>query len=198
MSIKYHIQELPQMRQGEQAQYPVPEVYTQFDNSKMVERIATEAGMREGAVISTLNALPKALKAYLLEGHSCRIDGIGTFSLSLEFDSNRNVSIKRLNLKADPEFMQSLQDEASFELSCPDVVKVARSKGRGDEHYALLDKWLDTHGQITLQEYANLTGTSVATASRELKSFSANPEYGILSIGPKHNRCWVRNIPSLE
>ena len=91
-----------------------------------------------------------------------------------------------------------LQDEACFELSRPDVVKVARSKGRGDEHYALLDKWLDTHGQITLQEYANLTGTSVATASRELKSFSANPEYGILSIGSRHNRCWVRNIPPLE
>ena len=194
MPIKYHVQQLPQMRQGEQAQYPVPETYTQFDNKRMVARIAMESGIQDGAILGTLNGLPKALKAFLLEGHSCKIDGLGTFSLSLEFDKNRQVSIKRLNLKIDQEFMQELQKEAEFVMSTPDVVQAAPSKGHRDEHFALLAKWLDHHTQITLQEYANLINVSTATASRELNYFASNSQYGITGSGPTNRKCWIKTL----
>lgn len=192
MSIKYHIQELPRMRQGEQALYPVPEVYTQFDNHMMVERIALESGVRSGSILGTLDALPKSLKTFLLEGHSCRIDGLGTFSLSLGIDNNGRVFPKRLNLKIDPAFMKELREEAVFELSRPDVVRAAGSKGHRDEHFALLVGWLKNHDRITLQKYADLVHVSVATASRELNYFASSPDYCIKTVGSGNRKFWTR------
>lgn len=192
MAIRYHIQELPDMRDGEQAQFPVYETYNQFDNKAMTDRIALESGIQKGAVLGTLSALPSALKNFLLEGHSCKIDGFGTFSLSLTFDKNKQVRVKGLNIKIATEFMQMLQKEAEFELSQSEVVRVSASKGHRDEHFALLDKWLDKHSQITLQEYANLTGVSTASASRELRYFCDNADYNLTSTGHSNRKFWTR------
>ena len=192
MSLNYHIQELPQMRGEEQRIFPKLETYSVFDNEKMVERIALESGLQEGAVMAVLNALPKALKNILLEGHTCKLDGIGTFSVSLTFDSEKEVTINRLNLKVDTNFMDELRKEAEFEKVQPEVVPVKPSKGRIDEHVALVHEWLQTHPFITLQEYANLVEVSYTTASRELKAICQNPVFGITSKGKKQTKVWVK------
>ena len=192
MAIKYHVQELPNMRAGEQAQFPMFETYSLFGNKAMVSRIAMESGIPKGAVMGTLEALPRSLKTYLLEGHSCRIDGLGTFSLSLTFDKHGQVRVKGLNLKVCPEFLRELKEEAEFELSQSEIVNVTPSKGHRDEHYALLEAWLRTHSQITLTEYANLAGVSVATASRELNYFCNTAGYGVSACGYRNRKVWVR------
>ena len=92
MAINYHIQELPDMHNGKQKLFPKAETYTAFNNRKMVKRIALESGLQEGAVLAVLDALPKALKNILLEGHTCKIDGLGTFSLSLSFNEEGRVT----------------------------------------------------------------------------------------------------------
>lgn len=193
MSLNYHIQELPQMRGEEQRIFPKLETYSVFDNEKMVERIALESGLQEGTVMAVLNALPKALKNILLEGHTCKLDGIGTFSVSLTFDSEKEVTINRLNLKVDTNFMDELRKEAEFEKVQPEVVPVKPSKGRIDEHVSLVHEWLQTHPFITLQEYANLVEVSYTTASRELKAICQNPSFGITSKGKKQTKVWVKS-----
>ena len=192
MSLNYHIQELPKMRGEEQRTFPKLETYSVFDNEKMVERIALEAGLQEGAVMAVLNALPKALKNILLEGHTCKLNGIGTFSLSLTFDKNKEVCINKLNLKIDNDFMEELHREAEFEKVQEEVVAIKPSKGHLDEHAALARKWLETHPFITLLEYAQLVGVSYTTASRELKTICQNPNFGITSKGKKQNKIWVK------
>lgn len=192
MSLNYHIQELPKMRGEEQRVFPKLETYNMFDNEKMVERIALESGLQEGAVMAVLNALPKALKNILLEGHTCKLDGIGSFSLSLTFDDEKEVTIKKLNLKVDTDFMEELRREAEFEKVQQEVVMVKPSKGRIEEHAALACEWLETHPFITLQEYAYLAGVSTTTASRELKFICQNPRFGIASKGYKQNKVWVK------
>lgn len=192
MALNYHIQELPKMRDEKQLTFPKLETYNAFDNKKMMERIALESGLQEGAVMAVLNALPKALKNILLEGHTCKLDGIGTFSLSLTFDDEKEVAINRLNLKVDTEFMEELRNEATFVMSQQDIVAVKESKGCLDEHAALVMKWLETHPFITHQEYANLTGVSSSTASRELKAICQNPSYGITSRGERAKKIWIK------
>lgn len=174
--LNYHIQELPNLRQdSEEKVFPKLDAYSQFGNKKMIERIAMEAGVHEGVVMATLDALPRALKNILLEGHSYKIDGLGTFSLSLAFcpsdehsperQGESRVGISRLNLKVDADFMRGLRKEAQFTKTDSKIVAVRPSKGHIEEHLRLAIKWFDTHTTLTLQEYANLAGVSASTAS---------------------------------
>ena len=201
--LNYHIQELPNLRQdSEEKVFPKLDTYSQFGNKKMIERIAMEAGVHEGVVMATLDALPRALKNILLEGHSCKIDGLGTFSLSLAFcpsdehyperQGESRVGISRLNLKVDADFMRGLRKEAQFTKTDSKIVAVRPSKGHIEEHLRLAIKWFDTHTTLTLQEYANLAGVSASTASRELKMITANPNSGIISQGQGNRKVWVK------
>ena len=193
MSLKYHIQELPALQEGGRKLYPRLERHSLFGNDRIVERIALESGVRDASVAAVLGALPDALTAFLLEGHTVQIDGFGTFSLSLTSDSQGEPVVSRLNLKPAPELIGRLRSEASFEKSTPEVVAVSRAKGHFEEHQALLRSWMRKHRSITLQEYANLTGISASSASRELKRISSNPANRIVPTGPTVNRCWVRS-----
>ena len=193
MPLNYHIQEMPSdMYGGEQKLYPKVETYTVFDNEKMMQQIAVQSGLQEGVVMAVLKALPGTLKRILLEGHTCKIDGFGTFSVSLSYDAGGAVGISRLNLKTDPDFLTKLREEAELVKVQTGVVKVARSKGNLQKHYELLAKWLEKHAGITLQEYANLVGVSTSTASRELKKLCADRRYAIASKGSGAWKMWVR------
>ncbi len=190
MSLKYHIQELPDLHGGERKLYPKLERYSSFGNDKIVERISLESGIRESSVAAVLDSLPDALTAFLLEGHTVKIDGFGTFSLSLTSNRQGEPVISRLNLRSDPEFIDRLRGEASFEKSKPEVVAVSCAKDHFEEHLALLRGWMQTHRSITLQEYANLAGISASSASRELRRICKDPSNHIAPSGPTVNRCW--------
>ena len=193
MAINYHIQELPDMHNGKQKLFPKAETYSTFNNKKMVKRIALESGLQEGAVLAVLDALPKALKNILLEGHTCKIDGFGTFSLSLSFNEDGRVGINRMNLKVDSNLIGELREEAQFNKVQSDVVLVASSKRDFAKHVELLSEWLTLHESITLQEYANLIRTSTSTASRELKKICAIEESKITSSGIGARKIWVKS-----
>ncbi|MCQ2329164.1 MAG: hypothetical protein MJZ93_01230 [Paludibacteraceae bacterium] len=201
--LNYHIQELPDLQQdSEDIVFPKLDSYSQFDNKKMIRRIAMEAGVKEGVVMATLIALPHALKNILLEGHTCKIDGLGTFSLSLAFEpktnedgtnesNHRKVMINRLNLKVDSAFLSELREEAQFDWKDSRIVAVSSSKGQLEEHLRLAIKWFDTHPTLTLQEYAKLIGISRSAASRELKRITGNPDSGISTQGQGNRKVWV-------
>lgn len=190
--LNYYIQELPNMHDGDGKVFPKLSTYNQFDNKKMIKRIAMEAGINEGVVMATLDAIPKALKNILLEGHTCKIDGLGTFSLSLSFDGNEQPQVNRLNLKVDPAFMSELREEAQFTKTNSEVVSVKASKGHLEEHLELALQWLNDHQFLTLQDYANLTGVSTSTASRELKQITDNPDSAITTEGKGNRKVWIK------
>ena len=167
--LNYHIQELPDLHEGDQTLFPKLTTYSQFAGRKMIKRIAMEAGVHEGVVMVTLDALPRALKSILLEGHTCKIDSLGIFSLSLSFKPSNSsnpsnlsntsnnpvpeqsrktnssnhpeVMISRLNLKVDPTFMKELREEARFTRTDSNVVAIKPSKGHLEEHLHLLLDW---------------------------------------------------------
>lgn len=203
--LNYHIQELPDLHEGEdgfgkltnRTLFPKLTTYSQFAGRKMIRRIAMEAGVHEGVVMATLDALPRALKSILLEGHTCKIDSLGIFSLSLSFGQSQQPQISRLNLKVDPTFMKELREEARFTRTDSNVVAVNPSKGHLEEHLHLLLDWFNTrtsnsrpHPCITLQEYATLTRVSCSTASRELKQITSHPEWGIITEGNGNRKVW--------
>lgn len=60
-----------------------PEIYTQIDHAAIVAYAAKAAGIHESDMLTTLEALVDAFSYYICNGHSFKLDGIGTFSLSL-------------------------------------------------------------------------------------------------------------------
>lgn len=196
MALNYHLQELSNLHYVTKKHIPKLETYTIFDNKKMVKRIALESGLQEGAVMAVLDALPKALKDILLEGHTCKIDGLGTFSLSLTFDDDEKVGVNHLNLKIDRTFIKELREDAELVMTQSKIVPIVSSKNHIEEHLKELQTWFQTHNSITLQEYANLNGLSRSTASRELKQISSDPANGIAVVGNATRKVWVRQNAS--
>lgn len=192
MAINYHWQQLPDMRDGESKPYPKLETYSAFGNEKMVERISEFSGMKGGIIKAVISSLPEAMKEVLLQGHTCRIDGLGTFSLSLTTNENGEVEIGRVNLKVEPSFLKALRDEAEFQLVQSEVVTVGNSKGKLEDHLTILNDWLDKHDDILLIEYAQLVQVSNTTASRELKLLCDDPSTGIYAFGHSNRKVWKR------
>ena len=60
-----------------------PDIYTQIEHAAVVTYAAKAAGIHESDMLATLEALVDAFSYYVCNGHSFKLDGVGTFSLSL-------------------------------------------------------------------------------------------------------------------
>lgn len=191
MSINYQIQELPDALEGERRTYPRPLTYTQFGHKKMASRIAMESGVQRGVVEAVLTGLPDAIKNILLEGHTVKINGLGTFSLSLAFQGNE-VTISRLNFKPDPNLLQTLRTKADLIKVEKDTIPISRTKDKLEVHTRLAMQHLAIHPVLFLQDFANLIHASTSTASRQLHKISSLPDSPITHIGTGNRTVWVK------
>lgn len=69
---------------GQNIYVPRPNIYSTIELSSIVEYASRAAGIEQSAMIQTLDALKDAFSYYLCNGHSFKIDGVGTFSLSMD------------------------------------------------------------------------------------------------------------------
>ena len=204
--LKYVLQELPQMQDGQKSVYPKLLVYNQIGNEKIVDAFQKFAQMQPGPVTGVLRALPEILQRYLTEGHTVKIDGLGTFSLSLEFDDEkpaeitgkgeetgyRHVRVKSINFNPDREFLHSVQAEAEMERAETDVRRLEKSPYTREERLQRALNHLRTHSFITLNEYANMNGLKRTAASLELNSLAEDPASGIKANGAAPHKVWVK------
>ena len=66
--------------------FPKMQVYTEFDNDKVVELINTYSpAFSKGTIKGVLDTLATVMKNVLPMGHTLKIDNLGVFSLALEF-----------------------------------------------------------------------------------------------------------------
>lgn len=219
MSINYQIQELPDALEGERRTYPRPLTYNQFGHKKMASRIAMESGVQQGVVEAVLTGLPDAIKNILLEGHTVKINGLGTFSLSLAFkngnddflrqdlgklslttssdddnlaDSRPHVTINRLNFKPDPNLLQTLRTEADLIKVEKDTIPISCTTDKLEAHTQLAMQHLAIHPVLFLQDFANLIHASTSTASRQLHRICSLPDSPITPIGTGNRTVWVK------
>lgn len=198
MSINYQIQELPDALEGERRTYPRPLTYNQFGHKKMASRIAMESGVQRGVVEAVLTGLPDAIKHILLEGHTVKINGLGTFSLSLAFkndnlaDSHPHVTINRLNFKPDPNLLQTIRTEADFIRVEKDTIPISHTTDKLEARTQLAMQHLAIYPVLFLQDFANLIHASTSTASRQLHKICSLPDSPITPIGTGNRTVWVK------
>ena len=92
--VNYVIQEmLGELNGGMRLVYPRIQTYSQIDDEKTIWKMAENCSVPKGQVLAVFSALADTLLQFLAEGHTVRVAGRGTFSISLEFDDGKaNVS----------------------------------------------------------------------------------------------------------
>jgi len=207
----YIIKEMPEgMGNGKKGRiFPKMQVYTEFDYDKVVELVHVNSpAFSEATVRGVIDTLAVVMKSYLPLGHTMKIDKLGVFSLSLEFDDNEteaagkqeaqnaeakkkyhHVRVKGVNFKVDKSLVDDINSENTFERvsgnsSSPSPYTLEERLQRALHH-------IYKHGFITLQEYANLNRLSYSTASRELAKLIADPHSGIKAKGAGSHKVWV-------
>ena len=84
---------------------PVTKTVSTYDAKRLAKDIEKESTVSQTDVMAVLNAIPNVMTRYLAEGHSVKLDGIGSFHLTFEckktgVDTPEEVSIDQVtNIK---------------------------------------------------------------------------------------------------
>ena len=196
---KYVVKELPkEMTDGKKVLFPKIQTYTQHDFETVLKHMKTYGGsFSEGTMRGVIDALVETMKAWMPMGHSIKIDGLGTFSLSLGFDDSgesskyRHVSIKGINFKPDAELLAEMNRENTFEKGDTEVQVPKRCEMSRDERLAKAKSIIKSNGYMTLTDYALATDQSRTKASRDLAELISDPSSGITTRGSHSHKVWI-------
>lgn len=204
----YILQEMPiRQEDGKKRVYPRIQVYSRFDYEQVLERMSGYPGSPgKGALMSAFDMLRQMLVASLPEGHTIKIDGLGTFSLSLEFDDQkpnekmsdednmayRHVRIKDVNFKVEPDLLLALNKNAEFTRSELGVRSPSKPSCDREKRIEKAFYHIGKYGFLSLADYVNITGLSRTAASRELRSFEEMTDVPIKGSGVPPHKVWVK------
>ena len=204
----YILQEMPiRQEDGKKRVYPRIQVYSRFDYEQVLERMSGYPGSPgKGALMSAFDMLRQMLVASLPEGHTIKIDGLGTFSLSLEFDDQkpnekmsdednmayRHVRIKDVNFKVEPDLLLALNKNAEFTRSELGVRSPSKPSCDREKRIEKALDHIGKYGFLSLADYVNITGLSRTATSRELRSFEEMTDVPIKGSGVPPHKVWVK------
>ena len=155
----YVLQEMSEeMGDGKKKVYPRMQTYSLHDFDTVIRHMRDYSGsFSEGTIRGVLDALVTTMKSWMPLGHNIKIDGLGVFSLSLGFDMStpseaeaakkqksgnaddepkskyRHVCISGINFKPDPQLLQQMNREATFERTETDIVVPRKVSDSRDE-----------------------------------------------------------------
>lgn len=216
----YILQELPQgMSDGKKVVFPRIDNYDLLDYRKVLEEIhKRDTTIQKGTIRSVLDALAQMMITWLPEGHSMKIDGLGVFSLSLEFDtstpseneiakqqkkgaakddqktSHRHVRIKKINFKPDAKLIAEMNKNSNFERATPEVITPNKEVYSLKERIDIALGIIKEKGFMTLPDYTNATKQSRSSASNDLKKIVNSPDSPIGVQGSHSHKVWVKKV----
>ena len=209
----YVLQEMPNgMGNGECALFPKLQVYSMYDNDKVVKMIHSYSpSFSEGVIRGVLDGLRTALMSALPNGHSVKVDGLGVFSLSLGFDETqdegeaeeattskrkkkekyRHVCADRIKFKVDAGLIKDINRENVFERDKSGIKRSKKTDTTLEQRRQQALLLIQKRGYFTLDDYARANGLSRSMASRDLKQLTSAPTSGIAERGSHSHKVWV-------
>ena len=190
-------------------------VSSRHDYEQVIHNMRVYAnGIGEGIIRAVFDALTQTMISWMPLGHTMKIDGLGVFSLSLEFDTStasekaekliqeiddeadpklkyRHVRIKSINFKPDPDLLNNMNKEATFDRVGVDVEVQKTSPYSRAERVAKAKAIIGELGYMTLTDYAIATRQSKSAASKDLKKMVADPDSCITTRGHHSHKIWI-------
>lgn len=192
---------------GRKRLYPRIADLRAMNHEDLVQDISHTTGMGRAAVTGVLSVLAERMAAWMSQGYSVKIDGLGRFTPSLamrqehealESDTehgHRNaasIEVARVNFKADRHLIHDIDRQADLERSVHhSTIHPRPSALSQDERWALLVDYLQQHGFVTCQEYATLTGLSRTRATEELRALAHAQDSPLQGRGRAPHRMYV-------
>lgn len=205
---KYKLQEMPDMDEsGKRKVYPKMVINRTLSTEELVEKMklyhrAFSPSVIEGVVMDLEDMLVEVLSM----GYNVKLDGIGTFSLSLGFEDEkpteiqgeadkmlyRKVGVKGVNFKADPELVKKIHRETDLERDMSGVTVLKKKLYTREERIARALELIERNGYITLTDYASINNQNRNAASKELKEITSDKTSPIDWRGNGTHKVWVK------
>lgn len=205
---KYKLQEMPDVRQtGERRVYPKLDAYRLLDAEEFIEKMHSyDRAISPSVIRAVLMNLSDTLKKMLSQGYTVKVDELGTFSLSLDFDDEkpkvmqqtddkmayRHVTVKNVNFKVDPSLLKDLRYETELEREMSGVKVIKKQLFTLEQRIERALAVIERDGFIGLTDYAAINNLSRTSASQELKLICANPEGPLETKGRGSHKVWVK------
>ena len=186
--------------------YPQVVINRLMTTEDLVERMQNNTRLGSAVIHATLLSLGENIATLLESGFSVKIDNFGTFSLALGFADKkgnklededdkmnyRRVMVKNITFKPESDLIFKINKNIRLERHVPGVVKSESDSFTPEERRLRAIDFIDRHGQITLQEYANLNNISRSKASRELNKLEGIEGSGIRGYGNAPHKVWKK------
>ena len=207
---KYKLQEMYDVRQtGERRVYPKLDAYRLLDAEEFIEKMHSyDRAISPSVIRAVLMNLSDTLKRMLSQGYTVKVDELGTFSLSLDFDDDkpkvmqqaddkmayRHVTVKNVNFKVDPSLLNDLRYETELEREMSGVKVIKKQLFTLEQRIERALAVIERDGFIGLTDYAAINNLSRTSASRELKLICADPEGALDTKGRGSHKVWVKRV----
>ena len=186
--------------------YPQVVINRLMTTEDLVERMQNNTRLGSAVIHATLLSLGENIATLLDSGFSVKIDNFGTFSLSLGFADKkgnklededdkmnyRRVMVKNITFRPESDLIFNINKNIRLERHVPGVVKSESDSFTPEERRLRAIDFIERHGQITLQEYANLNNISRSKASRELNKLEDIEGSGIRGYGNAPHKVWKK------
>ena len=186
--------------------YPQVVINRLMTTEDLVERMQNNTRLGSAVIHATLLSLGENIATLLESGFSVKIDNFGTFSLALGFADKkgnklededdkmnyRRVMVKNITFKPESDLIFNINKNSRLERHVPGVVKSESDSFTPEERRLRAIDFIERHGQITLQEYANLNNISRSKASRELNKLEDIEGSGIRGYGNAPHKVWKK------
>lgn len=203
----YKLQEMPDVQnKGKKRVYPKLVVNRQLNTKEFIEKMHfRNRAISPSVTMAVLTDIADYLGEMLSMGYTVKLDGLGTFSLSLDFDDEkskeltsdddkmlyRKVTVKDVNFKSDSELVKYVNQKIDLEREPGGVTRLYKKKYTLEERIQRGKDWLKEHVFFTLQDYANLNNLSRTTASLELKKLTTGPDAPFDYTGRGSHKIWT-------
>ena len=207
---KYKLQEMYDVRQtGERRVYPKLDAYRLLDAEEFIEKMHSyDRAISPSVIRAVLMNLSDTLKRMLSLGYTVKVDELGTFSLSLDFDDDkpkvmqqaddkmayRHVTVKNVNFKVDPSLLKDLRYETELEREMSGVKVIKKQLFTLEQRIERALAVIERDGFIGLTDYAAINNLSRTSASQELKQICADPDGSLEAKGRGSHKVWVKKI----
>lgn len=204
---RYIMEEMPDIRKtGERITYPKFARIDAAGMKELAQRVGLASGFSPGDIEGVWLQTSIEMARLMAEGHSVKINGIGTFTPALalykdkereeaeEGSTHRNarsIYVGGVNFRVDRTMIRNLNENCRLERASWKRQRSSK-KYTPEQRLALAVKFLEEHPFLTVRDYRRLTGLLQTAATNELKQWGSQPGSGIGIEGRGAHRVYIK------
>lgn len=192
--------------EGKKVMYPMMKLRGNVDLDAMVQSMTYASAFSPGDIVGIVRSLAQAIACEMAEGHSVKIDGLGTFTPALglrkgaeresgkEGEPKRNatsICLNGIHFKPSRELLHETGKRCHLHRST-EPSRRSSTRFTADERLARALDFLDRNPFMRVNDYMQLTGLLKGAAARELKQWAATGGSGIAATGRGVHRVYIR------